>query len=766
MKRTKQFDTEVNQVIKLIHGLISPNNSTRTQAERSIQQFELTDRNFLFKYFQAYSVANHNECTYLGLLLKNKFLANYNFMFGKEQEEIFVNSLLEDIKNEAKSKLSLNLLAIYMSKNNHLLLFLQQRCEKILLEKDELSPIFQILNFYFELNTGFPDKNVRQFFFKLLLENLKSSELDRSVALCFSTLIPVYTDEFKDELEVFLFNDSNLNEKETLDLLLVFKEYNPVSKEQFGKIFEKLVKNHEESEEEEVKMGVLEFFLAIQESSGISEIQIFDEKMLERLIPILFENVILLDYDESDEQDWNIRRQSCLLLDEFALIFENQINKSLIPLIEEGLKSKDYLDVERSILLAGILFKKQKRFHPELFSNIFEFINSKEDKILRILCWSFSTSIKHLIAQNMHQKMKVILDFYFECMKSSDFKLFKSGNSAICEFCDDLSSVPVFTKFDMTSIFNFLVQKYQQEYYYNEEIQLHLMDTVDCICEYGEFEQNSESVHSLAKELLESVKEQPIETNINAFASMLSLPDFFYYPYLKQIFDTTYNIITDQISIGNLVNVPYILGIHLNMFIKYERLVENLITPNYLEIIYSFHSRSNTRETRLISNALLCEIFSYKSLSSKNFVDKLILSFSDKFIEDQYEIFLYLNVAYLFNLSFLKNSYSKIYDYLPFLVKLDFENMDKKYHEYAQYWYNFIVDKKNHKQYTNDEIEFLINTFSEIVVTNVSYSNENIFKMNIVGVKDALEVRLVLDGKYFRLSPNNQFLQDLNFKFK
>ena len=223
-------------------------------------------------------------------------------------------------------------------------------------------------------------------------------------------------------------------------------------------------------------------------------------------------------------------------------------------------------------------------------------------------------------------------------MKSKDFLMFKSGNSAFCIFCEDLDSIGIQT-YDVTYIFNFITKKFNEEYYDNEEIQIHLIDTISTICDYRIFDQNSESVHKITSEILLILKTESIEMLVDPLCCLLNLPKFNFYKYKKEIFETTFIILKNNILNSNKSNLSDLLRIHLSLFMKYGIEIENLTSGNYLEIIFNFSLKNNSNEIRGVSNEILYEIFSYKTIRSKNFVDKLLLTLPSKeYLNDIYEM--------------------------------------------------------------------------------------------------------------------------------
>eukprot|EP01080_Neovahlkampfia_damariscottae_P010635 gene10635-3258_t len=414
-----------------------------------------------------------------------------------------------------------------------------------------------------------------------------------------------------------------------------------------------------------------------------------------------------------------------MIFDRFSFRLEKEIDGILIPKIKDDLGSSNYLQVEKSILVLGLLFKKRTKFYPELFSEILHSTKSKKEIILSSLCWTFSAALKHLIELKKEKEMKTILGFYLFCMKSDN--LFEVANTVFLEFCDTLKytldqwSLP---KFEMTEIFNVLVGKYKV--IFNKTL---LMESVKKICEYGEIDQNSDIVHSFTVELIESLRYQQNEVIITVLSSLLSLSKFHFYPCMKEIFDLTMKMINNELSTGKFVSVQFLLTIHLNMFKKYGKLVEELTSSNYLEIIKNFHLRKRLEEIRVVANTLLCEIFSYKSEASRQFVDILSFSFSKKKLEDKFDIF----------------------------QKPEF--LDYVFIEYAPYWYHILSKEKSYKE---DEMK----AFSKLVLRNITYSNEKLFRHDISDIENELQVRLVLDEKYFRLCPNGKLLEDLKFNFE
>ena len=223
-------------------------------------------------------------------------------------------------------------------------------------------------------------------------------------------------------------------------------------------------------------------------------------------------------------------------------------------------------------------------------------------------------------------------------MKSKDFLMFKSGNSAFCIFCEDLDSIGIQT-YDVTYIFNFITKKFNEEYYDNEEIQIHLIDTISTICDYRIFDQNSESVHKITSEILLILKTESIEMLVDPLCCLLNLPKFNFYKYKKEIFEKIFIILKNNILNSNKSNLSDLLRIHLSLFMKYGIEIENLTSGNYLEIIFNFSLKNNSNEIRGVSNEILYEIFSYKTIRSKNFVDKLLLTLPSKeYLNDIYEM--------------------------------------------------------------------------------------------------------------------------------
>ena len=102
---------------------------------------------------------------------------------------------------------------------------------------------------------------------------------------------------------------------------------------------------------------------------------------------------------------------------------------------------------------------------------------------------------------------------------------------------------------------------------------------------------------------------------------------------------------------------------------------------------------------------------------------------------------------------------------IGFLQKLNHQMVDSKFEEFGKIYHKSI--KTYRKLASESEFEILFDCFSDLVLSNISFSNSVLFpNQDIQMIKSKLEIVLLLDGKYFKLLPDNlSQCFDINFGF-
>ena len=219
--------------------------------------------------------------------LRERISRKTHFSFSKIEKENFFNFFKNKIemipKNHSETAIERQLLLLfanYIKLNPHLFSNLKEISFELEEKKKSLQGIFLLLKELFEIESYFPNENLKDYFLNLLLKNFKNYQ--RKIASCFVILVSIYNEDLKDPLKEILFSkEIEFNDSDLLELLIQFREKNGISIENFKNLFFSLLENFKKSDEEEVRITILDFFLTIIESSQLTNEIYFDSKMLE-----------------------------------------------------------------------------------------------------------------------------------------------------------------------------------------------------------------------------------------------------------------------------------------------------------------------------------------------------------------------------------------------------------------------------------------------------------------------------------------------------
>ena len=112
------------------------------------------------------------------------------------------------------------------------------------------------------------------------------------------------------------------------------------------------------------------------------------------------------------------------------------------------------------------------------------------------------------------------------------------------------------------------------------------------------------------------------------------------------------------------------------------------------------------------------------------------------------------------------NSYSFPLLAIGCFTKTNFKLVDSRFHEFGKIYHEAIM--KYEEYATKFEMDLIFDSFSELILNNISYSNFEIFpNHDIQNVREKLQIFLLLKNMYFNLLPNvlNK-CADIQFKFK
>jgi hypothetical protein len=100
------------------------------------------------------------------------------------------------------------------------------------------------------------------------------------------------------------------------------------------------------------------------------------------------------------------------------------------------------------------------------------------------------------------------------------------------------------------------------------------------------------------------------------------------------------------------------------------------------------------------------------------------------------------------------------------LTKTNFNRIDKEFKYFGKRMLKMIRISEDH--FTQNEKELILDSFSELVLSNLGYSNYELFpELDITDITKKLQVYLLMNGRNFRLLPCVlQKCSDLKFQFK
>jgi hypothetical protein len=98
------------------------------------------------------------------------------------------------------------------------------------------------------------------------------------------------------------------------------------------------------------------------------------------------------------------------------------------------------------------------------------------------------------------------------------------------------------------------------------------------------------------------------------------------------------------------------------------------------------------------------------------------------------------------------------------LAKIDFNQMDKRFKEYAENFMEAFVDFN----FSDFESSFIQDSWCDLILNNVQFSNTFLFpKKEIQNISMKLQVKLLMNGMYFNLLPQIlPSLNDVRFQFE
>jgi hypothetical protein len=104
---------------------------------------------------------------------------------------------------------------------------------------------------------------------------------------------------------------------------------------------------------------------------------------------------------------------------------------------------------------------------------------------------------------------------------------------------------------------------------------------------------------------------------------------------------------------------------------------------------------------------------------------------------------------------------------LSLLTKTNFEEINNDFKTIGFKYLNSIQNIRKEK-FTNNELDLILDSFSELVLNNKNFSNSELFpNAGIPLMENKLQVWMLMNGKYFLLIPNSmKKTLDLQFYFK
>jgi hypothetical protein len=99
------------------------------------------------------------------------------------------------------------------------------------------------------------------------------------------------------------------------------------------------------------------------------------------------------------------------------------------------------------------------------------------------------------------------------------------------------------------------------------------------------------------------------------------------------------------------------------------------------------------------------------------------------------------------------------------LTQSHFEKVDKEFKQFGKIFLQIYRFFK--KDFTVNESELILDSFSKLVLKNVEFSNVELFpSLDIQRIETKLQIQLLLDGMYFKLLPNLlRKFSDVQFHF-
>jgi hypothetical protein len=104
---------------------------------------------------------------------------------------------------------------------------------------------------------------------------------------------------------------------------------------------------------------------------------------------------------------------------------------------------------------------------------------------------------------------------------------------------------------------------------------------------------------------------------------------------------------------------------------------------------------------------------------------------------------------------------------LSLLTKTNFEEINNDFKTIGFKYLNSIQNIRKEK-FTKNELDLILDSFSELVLNNKNFSNSELFpNAGIPLMENKLQVWMLMNGKYFLLIPNSmKKTLDLQFYFK
>eukprot|EP01080_Neovahlkampfia_damariscottae_P004005 gene4005-7261_t len=619
-------------------------------------------------------------------------------------------------------------------------------------------------------------------FFEDLYSHLIDSELEEHIDELYDLIRP----SFNQQIPLSFHSSVFFNQTHLL-----------LTKEDFEILFQKIVI---EFNKNNINSGMIHLLNTIHNDLNEHSTQEF-QKFIPFLVKKYFDAQV---NDEIGIQNLNSigfasQQEQELLISKYERLFnklfeeEREITQALmIPIVSDTLISNNLTARKYAIKLIAEYFRETN--DVELLETLFQILK-EEETLDEELILALNTFFSLMVNENMNQILLYIYNLLFELLKVENSETVYFSLEILTNLLNNSNNIGYDLNIDLIMLCETIVNNVKKLSNFS-------VGYLPIICEIFHTNNEIDGKNIHARNLFELVLTGAETASIEAKYDFL---DCLQYLIASMKYDTRdWFPKLMKLSIGTLrshfqrqtfhqFELTILLGFILIVFQQYKEEVEFYISgTNFLEMISSISSDITSHDdSRCFANAILMELCFYRSKTLEISLPKMYELNNSKITINQDNIALHGMVLYYYNYKPLQK-YTELFiekviaellsdnfqnDELRdpfsfpllsigFLAKTNFKLVDSRFSEFGKIYKDAIIKFDGYS--TKCEMNFVYDSFSDLVLNNLTYSSSQIFPQHDLStIHQKLQVYLLMNNKYFNLLPDLlEKCHDLKFKFK